>query len=333
MILTNNITAIQENNPYLTTLQENKRLELNYFDTATIDRMSEHRKKETWLKEQLQNPSARIIPVWQNMHLVSVKENEPPTAIFLSYEQWQSLHGDIAPEILLGKDKENDFLYFAVELQELDSQAQAHYSRLGEFQSLRNMSLLINRHQGALLAYAQGMTFWHHNHRFCGKCGAPTRNIEGGHVRICTSEKCKSQHFPRTDPAVIVLVSTGDYCLLGRNSNWHKKMYSTIAGFVEPGESLEMTVIREVLEETGVKIDPGHITYHSSQPWPFPASIMLGFTARTTRQEIHVDTLELEDARWFSRTDIETALQSDAFCLPSKYSIAYRLIEDWRLQK
>lgn len=305
----------------------------NCFESATIDRLSEMRKNETWLAEILQNPLVRIIPVWRDMHLVAIKEVDMPAAVFPTYAEWQSIHTGITPEILLGKNKENGEIYCAVELQELDPAAQEKYSRLGEFQSLRNISLHINKHHGSLMAYAQGMTFWHRNHRFCGKCGSPTRNAEGGHVRICTAEHCKSLHFPRTDPAVIVLVTAGDYCLLGSGVNWRKGVYSTIAGFVEPGESLEMTVIREVLEETGVHVKRASVTYHSSQPWPFPASIMLGFTAQADLQEIHIDTNELEDARWFSRADIVRHLQDGTFSLPSPFSIAYRLIEDWRSQK
>lgn len=304
----------------------------NFFESGVIDRLAEQRKNEKWLHELLNHKSVRIIPVWRDMHLVDTQNSEQPVAVFPTYEEWRTLHPHITPEILLGKNKENGAIYFAVELQELEQEKQAAYAHLGEFQSLRNISLNIDKHEGSLMAYAQGMTIWHRNHRFCGKCGFPTRNSEGGHIRLCTSETCQSPHFPRTDPAVIVLVTAGDYCLLGRSLNWRQGVYSTIAGFVEPGESLEMTVMREVLEETGVHVERSSITYHSSQPWPFPASIMLGFTAQAEMQEIHLDPDELEDARWFSRNDIEQELAAGSFCLPSKFSIAYRLIEDWRSQ-
>src|SRR5262249_49094954 len=147
-----------------------------------------------------------------------------------------------------------------------------------EFTDLRRVGPLLERFEGSLLAYARGITYWHQRHRFCGVCGAPTRSRDAGHVRVCLNETCKTQHFPRTDPAVIMLVHDGDRCLLGRQSVWPTGMHSTLAGFVEPGESLEEAVAREVREETAIEVTD--VAYHSSQPWPFPSSVMLGFHAR-----------------------------------------------------
>ena len=171
------------------------------------------------------------------------------------------------------------------------------------------------------------MIFWHSRHRFCGVCGAPTRSEEAGHVRRCTEAGCATMHFPRTDPAVIMLVTDGDRALLGRNKNFLPGMYSTLAGFVEPGESLEDAVAREVREETAIEV--GAVHYHSSQPWPFPANIMLGFYAEAASTAITVDYGELEDARWFERDWLLSHTDDDNFRLPRRDFIARRLIEDW----
>jgi NAD+ diphosphatase len=158
-------------------------------------------------------------------------------------------------------------------------------------------------------------------------CGSPTRSEEAGHMRRCSDPACHAMHFPRTDPAVIMLVTDGDRALLGRNKNFVPGMYSTLAGFVEPGESLEDAVAREVREETAIAVSAVH--YHSSQPWPFPANIMLGFYAEAASTEITVDYGELEDARWFERGWLLSHIDDDSFRMPRRDSIARRLIGDW----
>jgi NAD+ diphosphatase len=200
----------------------------------------------------------------------------------------------------------------------------------GEFRDLHRIGGLLRQADGALLAYARAMVVWHARHRFCGSCGHATETAEGGHLRRCRNELCGEEHYPRTDPAVIVLVSDGDRCLLGRKKGWPPAVHSTIAGFVEPGESLREAVEREVLEETGIEV--GGVEFHSSQPWPFPSSLMLGFTARRVGGELRVDEDELEDARWFERGAIKELIESGELRLPSRVSIARRLIEDWLLE-
>jgi NAD+ diphosphatase len=196
-----------------------------------------------------------------------------------------------------------------------------------DFTDLRRVGPLLPRTEGALLAYARGIAYWHERHRFCGVCGAPTRSEEGGHVRRCTNGACEATHFPRTDPAVIMLVHDGERCLLGRKAEWPKGMHSTLAGFVEPGESLEEAVAREVFEETGIEVE--EVTYHSSQPWPFPASLMLGFHARARTRTITIDADELEHAAWYERADLLAREDDDTLRLPRRDSIARRLVEDW----
>jgi NAD+ diphosphatase len=148
-------------------------------------------------------------------------------------------------------------------------------------------------------------------------------SAKSGHVLVCTDPSCRHETFPRIDPAIIVLISDGERALLGRQASWPIGRYSTIAGFVEPGESLEDAVAREVFEETGIEVD--RIEYHSSQPWPFPASLMLGFTAHAVTSEVHLRDQELEDARWFTRAEIA----SSGALLPPRQSISFRLIEHW----
>jgi len=192
------------------------------------------------------------------------------------------------------------------------------------FRSLAELRPLANEltpAEAGLVAYARALYLWHGNHRFCGRCGAPTRSERAGHMRRCTS--CDQQSFPRLDPAIIVLVHDGERALLGRQASWQPNRYSTIAGFVEPGESLEDAVRREVEEETGVRVHA--IVYHSSQPWPFPASLMLGFIARADYAPPQLRDGELEDARWLTRAQ----LRAGEVHLPPREAIARQLIDHW----
>jgi NAD+ diphosphatase len=196
---------------------------------------------------------------------------------------------------------------------------------LTRFEELRAHGAALPAAEAGMLALARGILHWHAAHRFCGRCGAPTESREAGHLRVCTG--CQAQHFPRTDPAVIMLVTHQERALLGRQASWDPGRYSSLAGFVEPGESLEDAVAREVLEETGVRVDEVH--YHSSQPWPFPASLMVGFTATAASDRIRVDADELEDARWFTRDEVRQRVAAGTMLLSSPLSISYRLVKDW----
>jgi NAD+ diphosphatase len=191
------------------------------------------------------------------------------------------------------------------------------------FEDLRSSGGQLPEDEAGLLAYARAMVLWRQRHRYCGSCGAPARSESAGHVMKCTAAGCGAETFPRLDPAIIVLVSDGERALLGRQAAWPAGQYSTIAGFVEPGESLEDAVAREVLEETGVAVTDA--SYHSSQPWPFPSSLMVGFTARAAADAVPRADEELEDVRWFSRADIAAGTPS----LPPPQSVSFRLIEDW----
>lgn len=301
-----------------------ERSSLNGFVAHNLDRATARRKTETWLQEQMKSESARFVPVWRLKNLFT--EDTVPRAVLLSA-------ADIGREVIetaqsvtfLGE--ENGKPVYAVALPPNDAAVPERMAAFGQFQELRAMSPILERPEGALLAYARAVSYWHGRQRFCGDCGSPTRATHGGHIRVCTSESCGQQHFPRTDPAIIVRVDSGDSCLLGRQSIWMPHRYSVIAGFVEPGETLEDAVVREVMEETGVRVQSVH--YHSSQPWPFPCSIMLGFSATAAKEETRLRDHELEEARWFTREEIEDGIRNKTLFLPPAVSIAFRLIEDW----
>lgn len=198
-------------------------------------------------------------------------------------------------------------------------------------QSLRYIGPTIAAEDASLAVHAVGLARWHQTHRFCPRCGAETTVIKAGHVRVCPVDG--SEHFPRTDPAVIMLIvdhvdgAGADRVLLGRQPIWPKGRFSTLAGFVEPGESLIDAVRREVMEEAGVIV--GDVTYAGSQPWPFPSSLMLGFFGVAESTDVTVDGDELEEARWFSRDEITELTASGELILPPIVSISRWLVEEW----
>ncbi|AWK87461.1 NAD(+) diphosphatase [Azospirillum thermophilum] len=298
----------------------------NTYAAIPIDRASLRRKDEDWLTQAWLSPAARVLPLFHSRSFIAGPA-EAPRAVFLKGG------GDLgAVPIFLGLmdgGPMDGAPVFAVDLSPVDSPEDLpDLTGLGRFEDLRTVGPLMPADEAGLCAYARGMAWWNTRHRFCGVCGSPAASAEGGHVRLCTNPDCGAHHFPRTDPAVIMLVHDGgDRLLLGRQSKWAPGMHSVLAGFLEPGESLEDAVAREVMEEVGLPVTD--IRYHSSQPWPFPSSLMLGFTARATSLDITVDRDELDSAQWFSRDFLRTAKPSDAFRLARSDSIAHRLISDW----
>lgn len=290
----------------------------NKYASGGIDRAAKLREDAGWVSERLADPATRIAPVWRSRNLIVARDEPLPR--YLPAEE--GMLAECRVTAFLGVV--DGIAHFAADLSHLAEEAAAE---IGHFEDLRSVGPLMSRCDGALMAYARGMMHWHLGHLHCGRCGAPTEPHQAGHVRRCTNRDCGASAFPRTDPAVIMLIHHGNHVLLGRQRVWMPGMHSVLAGFVEPGESLEDAVAREVFEEAGVTVD--EVEYHSSQPWPFPASIMLGFYGRAKRMDLDVDTDELETARWFHRDEILASPEDETFRLPRRDSISYRLITDW----
>ncbi|WP_147383175.1 NAD(+) diphosphatase [Pontibacter oryzae] len=292
---------------------------MNYFSHNPLNRYADLRPDAAYMDQLWKHKKARVLVVNNNLNLLLPTQDE---AAILSAVEAEALADHAQVRVYLGS--EGKVPYFALGFSELSP---VLVPEPYTFHDLRQTALHLPKEQSALLAYARGIVHWNICHAFCPDCGGPTHSTYAGHVRQCSHEACQKQHFPRTDTAVIVLISEGDACLLGRQQVWQPGMYAVIAGFLEPGETLEQAVAREAMEETGVSLRS--ITYHSSQPWPFPSSIMVGFRAVAANRYIKVDNQELEDARWFTRAQIKSGLEQGTLRMPPQFSISYRLISDW----
>jgi NAD+ diphosphatase len=290
--------------------------ERNIFAGPYLDRAAHLRQDPAWFTAALADERSRVIPVWNSRSLIA--EGDAPRAAYVGLAQVPPERRNANDLILLGRLGDTSF--FAYEIESSEPPILLPATR---FEDLRIMAAVLPIDEAGLLGYARALISWRRRNRFCGTCGARTLPAKSGHVLVCTDPTCRHEQFPRIDPAIIVLVEDGERALLGRQASWPAGRYSTIAGFVEPGESLEDAVTREVFEETGIEVD--RIEYHSSQPWPFPASLMLGFTAHALNTEVRLRDEELEDARWFTRAD----LASNGTLLPPRQSISFRLIEHW----
>ena len=286
----------------------------NLFAGAYLDRRAEARLAADWLAEARGDASTLYIVMRHDAALVDTRQasrisflrgsdprvadtTDPDRLLLLGwYQNQRCVMVDLAPELAVEQPGER-------------------------FAELRPLASELPASEAGLLAYARALNLWRANHRYCSRCGSATCATRAGHARQCPS--CNTESYPRIDPAIIVLVHDGEHALLGRKAEWQPGRYSTLAGFVEPGESLEDAVRREVREETGVAAS--NITYQSSQPWPFPASLMLGFIAKAQICEPVLHDGELEDARWFTRAD----LRSGRITLPPREAISRRLIDQW----
>lgn len=300
-------------------------MEPNFFAGAGLDRAGLHRKNDAWLAAQRSHAGARAVPVWRTSSLVVSSDN--PLALHLPLAPLIEATG--AEAYLLGLI--DGIPHFAVDLSAMEEPLSHPLLAAGgaALAELRDTAALLPRPEAALLAYARAIVEWHRRNPRCSSCGAATEVREGGHVRVCVGPNCDAHHFPRTDPAVIMLVTRGTSCLLARRTGNKLPMYSTLAGFVEPGESLEEAVAREVMEETGIAVDA--VRYHSSQPWPFPTQLMLGFYAEAIGGALKPHPDEIADARWIERAELKALLArpKPELMLPRSVSIARRLILDW----
>ena len=300
-----------------------QRSHANAFAALQLDRAGERRDDAEWMAARARAEHARYLLLRADGSALaasdrsSLRQLGPQDAARLASIDGASYlgHTDAAE-------------HFALTVDDLTAERTAA-EQGAAFLDLRSAGALLPAFDAGLFAYARGLTHWQARTRFCPVCAAPLRLEAAGHRAKCTNPQCGTEQFPRTDPAVIVIVSDGQRCLLGRQPRWPERRYSTLAGFVEPGETLEDAVRREVLEETGVRV--GECDYHSSQPWPFPASIMLGFTAVAADATIRLGA-ELAEARWFSVDELVSGLKAHELGLSSPMSVSYRLIEHWLRQ-
>lgn len=274
----------------------------------THDRAGDRRVDEAWLAETWTLPSSRIVAVAAR----EIPVDEHGTTV--RWQRAQDLPGD-GTQLFLGMREGVPHFALLTETSTDD----------GRWSPLREVVATLTEPDVGFMVHALALAEWHTSHVHCPRCGGRLRSQAAGHVKVC--EQCGRQQFPRSDPAVIMLVTDGERALLGRQEGWPQGRFSTLAGFVDPGESLEEAVIREVAEETGVEVTD--VTYFGNQPWPFPQSLMVGFFARATTTDIRVDQLEISDARWFSREDMRQQAEAGELVLPGGVSISRALVEAW----
>ncbi len=284
---------------------------------GAVDRASEHRRDPAWLAQ-----------AWSSRGQVLVLDEEMRAPVDRSADVAQlrlaPAAGPLPPDALfLGADA--DAVYFALDQQAAPDPEPAPPG--SDWAGLRDVGALLGDRDAGLLVHAVGLQTWHRSHPRCPRCGNPTEMHEGGHVRRCPSDG--SEHHPRTDPAMIVLVTTPDAqkAVLGRAVGWRGRMMSCLAGFVEPGESAEQCVVREVQEEVGLAVS--EVVYSTSQPWPFPCSLMLAFRAVADEAELHPDPTEISEARWVTRRELMQGVKDGGLMVPPVVSVARRLIDDW----
>jgi NAD+ diphosphatase len=298
-------------------------LPVNFYTTGSWDRAVERRADAEWFHASLRNPTTRIHVVWQGRTLV--RHEDHAVLNILDAALYSDLVGMARSVVLLGCDA--DAAHIAVDI---SGQTESFVTALGDAIDLRAIGPLLPPREASLSALARGMAYWHERHVFCGVCGAPTISEQAGYQRRCSNASCNAVFFPRIDPAVIMRVEYGDRILLGRQASWAPGMHSVLAGFVEPGESLEDTVRREVHEEVGLPI--GEVRYFGSQPWPFPSSLMVGFVAIAQDDRLNLNREEIDSAGWFTREQLINSPEDETFKLSRKDSISRALVNDWIAQ-
>ncbi len=291
-----------------------------------LDRADRQRRDNAWLEEQLGNPRSRFLPFFDLKVLV-----RGDTQLELGWLGPDSITHtrEGAQPVLLGLHQGRAHFAFDATGSETLHDFVRGRTEL-DFEDGRQIAPQLSVPESGILAHAKSLVDWHARHSFCANCGAPTQPLSGGKERRCN--QCRAHHFPRTDPVAIMLVYDGDRCLLGRNRRRVTRLYSALAGFVDQGESIEEAVRREVMEEAGIEV--GAVHYHSSQPWPFPASLMIGCIAEAHSTDIDIDEHELAVVRWFHRTEVLSAFEHggdtpDGFYLPNPIAIAHHLVKDW----
>jgi NAD+ diphosphatase len=299
----------------------------NTFAGNPLDRASDKRADSDWLQARLDHPDSLAVAIWNGKPLVEDVPGEAGAVriAYLPIAMAREVAGSDQRTLFLGLWKET--AVFAVDLEGSADPADGPLSGLGRFEDLRAIALRLPGPDAAILATAKGVFEWRRRHGYCSACGQVTIATEGGWKRVC--ESCRTEHFPRTDPVVIMLPTLGDRCLLGRQAVWPKGMYSALAGFLEPGETIEEACAREVKEEAGLTAIS--VSYHSTQPWPYPNSLMIGLFAEVSDDKAVVSDHELEAVRWFTRSEIQAMLRGEIpdAKAPGAMAIAHQLIKAW----
>lgn len=293
-----------------------------------LDRASDRRTDEAWLARLIEDRNSLAVALWNGRPLVETGEKGPQIA-YLRADMAQELGG--GPERLLFMGLWKETAVFAVDLEGGADPAEGPLKGLGRFEDLRGVALALPAADAAIMATAKAMFEWRRKHRHCANCGEPSLVADAGWKRICPA--CKAEHFPRTDPVVIMLAVCGERCLLGRQAIWPAGMFSALAGFVEPGESLEEACARELQEEAALKAVS--VRYHSTQPWPYPSSLMIGLIAEVENEDARPDQSELEEVRWFSRAEARALLagEIEGAWAPPPLAIAHHLVKAWAFEE
>ena len=301
------------------------------FAGSPLNRASEKRTDAKWIESRRRDPSSLVLPMWRlEPFLLGAEKSEPPIELgLMRSEAVGSLASPEAVCIFLGLDA--DIAVFALDVSAAADPANTGpLAGLGYFRDARVAASMVSLKDAAIIAQAKALIDWHQRHGFCPKCGAATTMMDAGYRRLCT--KCNAEHFPRVDPVVIMLATEGDACLVGRGKHFPPGMFSALAGFVEPGETIEEAVRRELMEEASVKVRD--VTYYATQPWPFPSSLMIGCFAKAENRDVKADDTELAEVRWLERSvarELIRGKQVDGLRVPPPIAIAHHLIKTWAL--
>jgi len=316
------------------------------FCQMSLDRSSTLRKNSAWLQDKIVNEDSRHYFFWRGKFLffeqdVFIFARKMANDAASNISNMQTITDVLTDSDLIFLGTSDTKAHFACDLSNMNEEVIAkwlHNLAIDNIKFIdfrRSLSLLTHQ-QGAILSYAKALIHWQQSALYCGCCGSNNKSVDGGHRRVCLNSDCQREHFPRTDPAVIMLVEyqpeTGPaLCLLAEHHRTPEHMFSTLAGFVDPGESLEEAVTREVFEEAGIKVS--NVRYIDSQPWPFPNSLMIGFIAQAQNLDLCLEEEELRSAEWFTAEQLtdfnDWGDDGEGPKLPRKESIARLLIDLW----